>query len=533
MGVWRTLEELRRPRSAQHPSSRPARGQWSGDELRRENQRLRRRVSELEREVAEKDQQIADAERQIADAERQIADKDQQIADAERQIADLERQLAGRKKDSTNSSKPPSSDGPAAARRLKPARCRGRRKPGGQNGHPGRHRELEPRERVDQILPLLPAECRHCGQALPPQLEQVSTVGEVHRYQVSELPPLRAQLIEYQCHKVACPHCGRATRAQLPAEVQTSLFGPRLAGLIAYLTVGLRIPRRGVEQLLETVLGIEISLGSTQKLVEETSEALAATCQELERQLPREPVLNSDETGWRSRGERRWLWALVAASFVFFTVAARRSSQVLIHLLGTVFPGILCSDRFGAYLKYHKGKAQFCWAHLKRDLLGILEFARSTDAERFCRNALALTARLFRLWHRFRGGGFDRTELIRRSIPLQKRFFGLCEQHLDSQDHEVRVLATAWFEHCDRLFAFIEHPGVEPTNNSAERALRHAVLWRKSSFGNQSRKGELATARLLTVARTCVMQRRNALEFLSESVRRHRAGQPALSLLHS
>jgi transposase len=390
---------------------------------------------------------------------------------------------------------------------------------------------LEPPERVDQIVPLLPLECRHCGQSLPLPIEQVSTVGKVHRYQVCELPPLRAQIIEYQCHKVACPHCGQATRAQLPAEVQVSLFGPRLAGLIAYLTVGLRIPRRGVEQLLETVLGIEISLGSTQKLVEQTSEALAATCQELERQLPQEPVLNSDETGWRSMGERRWLWALVAGSFVFFTVAASRSSKVLIHLLGTVFAGILCSDRFGAYLKYHQGRAQFCWAHLKRDLLGIQQFARSTDAERFCRNALALTARLFRLWHRFRGGGLDRAELIARSIPLQKRFFGLCESYLDSRDEEVRVLATAMFQHCDRLFAFLEHPGVEPTNNSAERALRPAVIWRKSSFGNQSRKGEVATARLLTVARTCVMQRRNALEFLSESVRRYRAAQPALSLL--
>lgn len=509
MGAWKALQGLRRrpprqPRSAaeQHPRTR--------EELQRENGRLRKEIERLREKVAE--------------SEKEIADRD-------KKIADLERQLAGRKKDSTNSSKPPSSDGPAAARRLKPTHCRGRRKPGGQEGHPGRHRELEPLERVDQIVPVLPPDCRHCGQPLPQQLEQAHTVGELHRYQVTELPPLRAQIIEYQCHKVACPHCGHPTRAQLPAEVRVSLFGPRLAGLIAYLTVGLRIPRRGVEQLLETVLGIQISLGSTQKLVEETSEALAATCQELERQLPKEPVLNSDETGWRSMAERRWLWALVAASFVFFTVAASRSSKVLIHLLGTVFPGILCSDRFGAYLKYHKGRAQFCWAHLKRDLLGILEFTRTTDAERFCRNALALTARLFRLWHRFRGGGFDRAELIQRSIPLQKRFFGLCEQHLDSEDKEVRVLATALFRHCDRLFAFLEHPGVEPTNNSAERALRHAVIWRKGSFGNQSSKGEVATARLLTVARTCVMQRRNALEFLSDSVRRHRAAQPALSLL--
>ena len=123
------------------------------------------------------------------------------------------------------------------------------------------------------------------------------------------------------------------------------------------------------------------------------------------------------------------LWALVANSFVFFTVATTRSSAVLIHLLGTVFAGILCCDRFGACLKYHKGHTPrvtprgsrpVCWAHLKRDPLGIQEFARTTGAERFRRDALALTAQLFRLWHRFRGGGLDRAELIRKSIPLQK-----------------------------------------------------------------------------------------------------------------
>jgi transposase len=517
MGAWTVLRKLRAGRLPRQRRSGAGQRRPTQEDLQREVDRLRKENERLREEVAE--------------SGKQIADRDRQIADQEKQIGDLERQLAGRKKDSTNSSKPPSSDGPAAARRLKSARCRGRRKPGGQKGHLGSHRALESLERVDQVVPVLPADCRHCGQSLPQQIEQVERRGEVHRYQVTELPPLRAHITEYQCHKVTCPQCGRATRAELPTAVQVSLFGPRLAGLVAYLTVGLRIPRRGVEQLLATALGIEISLGSTQKLVEESSEALAATCQELERQLPREPVLNSDETGWRSRGERRWLWALVAGSFVFYTVAATRSSKVLIHLLGTVFPGILCSDRFGAYLKYHKGCAQFCWAHLKRDLLGIQEFARTTDAERFCRDALALTARLFRLWHRFRGGGLDRAELILKSIPLQKRFFRLCEQHLDSGDKEVRVLATALFRHCDRLFAFLEHPGVEPTNNSVERALRHAVIWRKISFGNQSAKGEVATARLLTVARTCVMQRRNALEFLCDSVSRHRAAQPSLSLL--
>ena len=248
------------------------------------------------------------------------------------------------------------------------------------------------------------------------------------------------------------------------------------------------MPRRVVEALLGQVLGIDISLGSTQKCWEEASQAVAAPCQELEQQLKDEPVLNVDETGWRTNGDKRFLWAFVAARYVVYTVAATRGSEVLIRLLGAVFQGILCSDRFSAYLKYHSGKAQFCWAHLKRNLLGIVEFTKSSAVERFCRDALAQHARLFRLWQKFRGGQIDRRQLLLRSIPIQKRIFALAERHLDSPHREVRNLATALFEHNGRLFTFLEHEGVEPTNNSVERALRTGVQWRKICFGNRSAK---------------------------------------------
>ena len=145
---------------------------------------------------------------------------------------------------------------------------------------------------------------------------------------------------------------------------------------------------------------------------------MAQPCQELEEQLKQEPVLNSDETGWRSDGERRYLWALVVRVFVFYTVARTRSSEVLIHLLGPVFAGILCSDRY-SYFKYQKGRAQLCWAHLKRDILGIRDFAKTTEAERFARDALALYARLFRLWRKFQGNLITRDQLVQRSLRLQ------------------------------------------------------------------------------------------------------------------
>ena len=487
-------------------------------------------ASDLEREIERLRRELADKDQQIRRQAEEIAQQQQQIADAEKQIADLERQLALRKQNSTSSSKPPSSDGLAGEPRQRGRRKKSRRKAGGQPGHRGAHRPLVPAERVDEVRSVLPEQCQHCGHSLPAQIDQVQTTGAVQRHQVTEMPPIQARIIEYQCHRVICPECGESTRATVPEEA-TGHFGPQLTALIAYLTVVCRQPRRVVEALLAQVLGIEISLGSTQKCWEEASQAVAAPCQELEQQLKDELVLNVDETGWRTNGDKRFLWAFVAVRYVVYTVAPTRGSEVLIRLLGAVFQGVLCSDRFSAYLKYHSGKAQFCWAHLKRNLLGIVEFTKSSAVERFCRDALAEHARLFRLWHKFRSGQIARGQLLLRSIPIQKRIFALAERHLDSPHREVRNLARALFEHNERLFTFVEQEGVEPTNNSAERALRTGVQWRKICFGNRSANGELATARLLTVAETCDLQRLNILAYLSAAIACHRSRQQAASLL--
>ena len=481
-------------------------------------------TSDLERENKRLRQELAHKEEEI----RKLAEE---VDEQRKQIADLERQLALRKQNSTNSSKPPSSDGLAGEPRERGRRKKSRRKVGGQPGHRGAHRPLVPITQVDEIRSILPDQCQHCGHPLPTLMDQVQTAGEPQRHQVTELPPIKARTMEYQCYRVVCPECGENTRAAVPEDA-SGHFGPQLTALIAYLTVVGRMPRRVVETLLGQVLGIDLSLGSTQKCWEETSQAVAAPCQELEQQLKDEPVLNVDETGWQTNGAKRFLWAFVAARYVVYTVAATRGSQVLTRLLGAVFRGILCSDRFSAYLKYHSGKAQFCWAHLKRNLLGMMGFTKRSAVERFCRDALAQHARLFRLWHKFRGGQIDRCQLLLRSIPIQKRIGALAEQHLDSPHREVRNLARALFEHNDRLFTFLEHEGVEPTNNSVERALRTGVQWRKVCFGNRSAQGELATSRLLTVSETCDLQRLNILAYLSAAIACHRSHRPIPSLLY-
>jgi hypothetical protein len=471
---------------------------------------------------------------------RRVSDQSQQITDLGKQNADLERKLGLKLQNSVTSSKPPSSDGLAGKQRPRCAsqRKKSGRKPGGQPGHLGHHRGLFPPERVNEVIPVYPTQCSHCEKAFGDGERARAAHSRTQRHQVTELPRIEARITEYQCHELRCGNCGNTTQAALPKEV-TGHFGPELTALIAYLTVTCRMPRRVVLEALGQVLGIPLSLGSIQKVWEEASEAVAGPYEELGQQLPQEPVLNSDETGYRTNGEKRWLWALVASNFVFYKIALTRGAEVLVALLGEVFAGILCSDRYAGYTAYHKGEAQFCWAHFKRNLLGTQEIAKSTDAERFCRDALALHARLFRLWHRFRAGPAtrypieDRQELIRKSLPLQKLFFALGERYLDSKDSDVRNLATALFVHCGEFFVFIEKEGVEPTNNAAERALRCAVQWRKTSFGSRSAKGETAMARLLTVTRTCRIQNRNSLHYLSAAVRAHRNTAPAPSLLAS
>jgi transposase len=173
--------------------------QLSREQLQRENERLLRELEDLRRKIAERDQQIADAEKQIADAEKQIAD--------------LERQLAGRKKNSTNSSKPPSSDGLVGEQRLRGRKHKSRRKPGAQPGHPGHHRPLVPSAEVSAIEVLLPKQCGHCGGNLPQKPGKVTTEGDPRRHQVTEVPPVKAHITEYQFPNVVCGHCGKATRA--------------------------------------------------------------------------------------------------------------------------------------------------------------------------------------------------------------------------------------------------------------------------------------------------------------------------------
>jgi transposase len=455
-----------------------------------------------------------------------------QLEEQAKRIADLERQLALKQQNSTITSKPPSSDGLAGHQRERGRRRKSRRRAGGQPGHPGHHRTLVPVERVDTIVDLAPDACRHCTR----RLHARHTCGDPRRHQVTEVPPLAAHITEYRCHRRQCPHCGTITLAALPDE-HANQFGPQLTALIAYLTVVCRMPRLVVQRLLEGALHLPISLGSTQNAWEETSAAVAAPFAELEGALRHAPVLNVDETGHRTNGEKRWLWTFVARTFVVYRIATSRGADVLKAVLGETFAGILGSDRLPSYLTYVVGQRQFCWAHVTRNLLSALDLATTPAAKRFCREALTLDRRLFRLWHRFRGdpgvrgSPLTRAQLIEKVLPIEKRLFALGERYLDAPNADVRNLAHVFFVHNQHFFTFVHEEGVAPTNNAAERALRTAVQWRKIMFGTRSAQGERAVERLLTIVRTCQLQELNALLYLTAAITAHRRRHVVPSLL--
>ena len=207
-------------------------------------------------------------------------------------------------------------------------------------------------------------------------------------------------------------------------------------------------------------------------------------------------MLNGDEPGHRTNGDKRWLWALVAAQFVVYRIATTRGADVLVALLGDVFPGVLCSDRWRPYQTYHQGPLQFCWAHVKRNLLSAQGLAKTTEASRFCRDALATPGPIVSLVVSVScGSDCPRTpahagRVDRQGPPVGAPVFCARPAASGQPDRDVRNLATALFAHHEKFFVFVHHEGVEPTNNAAELALRTAVQWRKIMFGTRSGNGE-------------------------------------------
>lgn len=442
----------------------------------------------------------------------------QQVVMLTERVSALEERM---RKSSRNSSQPPSSDPPSVP--VQGKGMRSVRKQGGQRGHRGHGRLLLPPEQVDQIVDAAPPACGRCGQRL------LGMDPQPVRHQVTEVPQVRPTVTEYRRHTLRCPDCGAVTRADWPAGMPSGSFGPRVAATVAYLTGRCGVSQREAQEILATLCQVEVGLGSIAALEQQVSAALGAAVAEAQAVVREQPVANVDETSWTEQTRRCWLWVAVTALVTVFQVRPSRGSTSAKELLGATYAGIVGSDRWSGYTWVATTQRQVCWAHLVRDFTAVAE--RGGASKALGTACLDLADRLFARWYQLRDGTLDRATFTLLAAPLQAELHALLTTGLAIRQTKTRHLCENLLKIEPALWTFVTVRGVEPTNNSAERALRRAVLWRRRSFGTQSAAGSRFVERVLTAVCTLRQQERAVLDYLTDATHAATEGRPIPSLL--
>jgi len=448
--------------------------------------------------------------------------RDARIADLERRLSELEARL---KTNAANSSTPPSAnplgaDAPVTKKKSK-------RRRGGQPGHPPHLKQLLPPDRVTRTESIVPAVCSGCRAPLPRAAGPSDPAPK--RFQVVELPPIVATVIEYQAHARTCPCCGVVTQAMIPAAIRAHSVGPRLTATLSYFSGCHGVSKRGVEEIAETVLGVPIALGTVANLEQEVSAALAPAHAEAIAAVRQADVKFADETSWKLWGQLCWLWAAATAGVAAFVIHAKRGAAGLAAILGEDIGGIVHSDRWHVYLQVPEERRQLCWAHLKRDFRKIVDCGGPSVF--VGRRGLRIVRELFAAWHAFQAGTITRSRLQDRIAPLECRLSKTLLEGAFGADPRVATFCENLIHLELALWTFARVEDVEPTNNFMERLVRLAVLWRRRSFGCNSAAGCRFVERILTVVQTCRLNQTNTLEYLAQAVHAHRRGTACPSLL--
>jgi transposase len=443
---------------------------------------------------------------------------DRQIQQLTGRVERLERELA---MNSKNSSRPPSSDPPSTRRAGKPARPKGPsgKSQGAQPGHEGKGRDLLPTWAVDQVIEHWPEACG-CGHVFS-TAERVA-IGDPVRHQVEELPQISTVVVEHQCPRVRCPGCRGAVRAEMPAEIAGSAFGPRLSAAVAVLSVRNRISRRDSVELTEQLFGARISTGTVDAILARAGDALADPYEDLLARVRAGGAVNMDETGWRLRGAQRTLWGAFSDRHAVLTVRDSRHEDHAREILGDT-RAVITSDRWWAYNHLPLARRQICWSHLQRDFQA---HAEGGGAEHeLGRVGLEVCDELFFAWEAFQHTR-DRRQLRRVIRQLQRRLKPFLRTYSGKKPRykRTRGLAKNLLKIWPALWTFAKAKGVTPTNNHAERALRSAVIYRKLSLGSQSDDGETRIARLLSAHTTCRLQARSLFDYLANALTHHARG---------
>ena len=462
--------------------------------------------------------------------ERQMKDRIQAAVDAAvaaavvpllARIAELEQQIARLKKNSSNSSKPPSSD------IVKPPKIticakKSKRRKGAQPGHPRHERTPFTEEEIDRQVTYEREDLD------PKEWEALDEWDVVQQIELKESP---VEIIEYRARHYRHRRTEQVVCAPLPEAIKAAgLVGPRLSAYIAFLKGACHMSYTTIQTLLADVFGVHLSTGQLTKITtRKVSAALAEPYEQLRTALPDEPQLGIDETGHKDDGNRQWTWCFRARSFVLFLIASSRGSEVLERVLGIAYDGVINCDYFSAYRKFMKDSSaimQFCLAHLIRDLKFLSE-QNDKVTRNWAQRMLKGFEELFRLIHR-------REQLTERSFQakLETLRDKLIRQFKSAPDRPgVRDLRQRFTLHAEQFFTFVTTPGIEPTNNLTEQAIRYIVIDRKVTQGTRGENGQRWSERIWSVLSTCRIQKRSAFQFLCDAVHASLCGETAPSLM--
>jgi transposase len=317
----------------------------------------------------------------------------------------------------------------------------------------------------------------------------------------------------------------------LPVMVPASGFCAQLTALVALCTGDLHLSKRAVQRFLGSVFKLKVSLGAIAKMERRVSDALAGRVEQARRHITEQAVIGQDESGWKEghKGRRKaWLWIARTPLVTVFKIARSRSSEVAKKMLKG-FKGILVTDRYPGYLFYELALRQLCWSHLLRDFQAFAE--RKGRSAEIGAALLEHGSRMFKWWHKVRDGTMSRAEFQKRMRPVRKKVGQLLRQALRCRNARTRAVAREILKLETALWTFVDHEGVEPTNNFSEQGMRPAVMWRRVSFGTNSAVGSRFVERMLTVTTTLRQQGRGVYEYLCDAVQASFEGRRPLSLL--
>lgn len=441
-----------------------------------------------------------------------------QVEELQRQVRELQSRL-----DQTprNSSRPPSSEHPHAKPKRK-AKPKGKRQRGGQKGHKKHQRRLIPAEQCDQTQALKPKACRRCGERLS------GSDKRPLRHQVWELPEIRLLVTEYQQHRLTCACCGETTCAPLPPGVPQSTSGPRLVAFTALLMGHFRQSKRRAAYFLQDLLKMPCCGALTVKMQNQASAALERPYDELKQSLTEEPRVFMDESPTKQANRKAWLWTAVAPLRAVFAIFDSRKGEAVPKLLGERYGGVIHCDRAKMY--WQAERLQWCWAHLKRDIQALIDHP-DNQVKRLGHDLMRQVKLMFDYWSRYKAGKIQRPTFRKYMRPVREEVYHLLLRGRFSGNRRLVGMCKELYAHEDWLWTFVDVEGVEPTNNTAERALRPAVIHRKLSFGTQSAQGSRFIERMLTMSETCRLQDRSIFDYLTAAVEAHFSQQAPPSLL--